>query len=78
MPLEFVVLELEVLLFTKLWQYLGIEPAGVQIGVYKSAPGPFDREDMSENNWKMGDSILTDLQGPMKKFLPANRSVSTS
>ena len=46
--LELVGLRLEVLYFKKLLDYLGIEPEVVQIGAYKSAAEPFDREGMSE------------------------------
>ncbi len=76
--LELVGLRLEVLYFKKLLEYLGIEPEVVQIGAYKSAAEPFDREGMSEQSREMGDAILTDLQERMKERIAANRSVSES
>ena len=76
--LELVGLRLELLFFKKLLDYLGIDPEVVQIGAYKSAAEPFDREGMSENSREMGDAILTDLQERMKELIAANRSVSAS
>ena len=76
--LELVGLRLEVLFFKKLLQYLGIGPEIVQIGAYKSAAEPFDREGMSENSREMGDTILTDIQDRMKELIAANRAVRTS
>ena len=76
--LELVGLRLEVLFFKKLLDYLGIDPEVVQIGAYKSAAEPFDREGMSENSRKMGDAILTDLQERMKELIASNRSVSAA
>ena len=76
--LELVGLRLEILFFKKLLDYLGIDPEIVQIGPYKSAAEPFDRESMSEHSREMGDAILTDLQERMKELIAANRSVSTT
>ena len=76
--LELVGLRLEVLFFKRLLDYLGIDPEIVQIGSYKSAAEPFDRESMSEHSREMGDAILTDLQERMKELIAANRSVSTT
>ena len=76
--LELVGLRLEVLFFKKLLHYLGIEPEIVQIGAYKSADEPFDREGMSENSREMGDTLLTDIQERMKELIAANRAVRTS
>ena len=76
--LELVGLRLEVLYFRKLLEHLGIKPEVLQIGAYKSAAEPFDREGMSEQSREMGDAILTDLQERMKERIAANRSVNES
>ena len=75
--LELVGLRLEVLFFKKLLDYLGIDPEVVQIGAYKSAAEPFDREGMSENSREMGDAILTDLQ-ERRKVLAAPSTLTGS
>lgn len=74
--LELVGLRAEILFFKNLLDYLGIEPEFFQLGEYKSAAEILVRENMSEANRRMTDSILTDFQERLKRKAAAARSVS--
>jgi len=59
---DLVGLRIEMFFLKNLLDYLGVEPQLFGLGKYKSAGEIFTRENMSEPNRSMLDSILTDLQ----------------
>ncbi|MDA2937192.1 signal peptide peptidase SppA [Acidobacteria bacterium AH-259-A15] len=73
--LDLVGLRAEVFFLKNLLEYLGVEPQLFSLGEYKSAAEIFTRENMSEPNRSMLDSILTDLQQQLATKVAARRSV---
>ena len=69
-------LRAEIFFFKNLLEYLGVEPQLFSLGKYKSAGEIFTRENMSEANRSMLDSVLTDLQKQLVQKIAARSDVT--